>query len=140
MVRGAKTIERTNYTTRGALISLSTCKRVGLVELRPEHRTVRRLQIHLTIARLPYGSLVIARLNAELKDNRESFELRKVHPASVDHSLDWVDHLVREGGDLHQEGCHAWEESQGPWMLRKEVEKVRPGICFQHVGLCMTVD
>ena len=110
------------------------------LNLRPEHTTVRRLQIHLTIARLPYGSLVVPWLNAKLEDNRESFELRKVHPSGVDHSLDRVDHLVREVGDLHQEGYHAWEESQGPWMLTEEVEKVRPGICFQHVGLCMTVD
>ena len=108
-------------------------------ETRVKTESSTSIDSHLTVAGLPDGSLVVPRLNAKLEDNGESFELRKVHPSGVDHSLDRVDHLVREGGDLHQEGYHTWEESQGPWMLRKEVEKVRPGICFQHVGLCMTV-
>ena len=76
--------------------------------------------------------MVVARLDAKLEDNRESFELRKVEPASVEHGLGGVEHLVRQGGDLHEEGCHAGEESEGPWVGAEEIENPRPDILFHH--------
>ena len=88
----------------------------------------------LTVACLPYGSLVVPWLDAKLENNRESFELRKIQPASVDNGLGRVEHLVGEGGDLHQEGRHAWEESKDPWLLTEEIENPSPNTLFRHVG------